>query len=499
MVLSPALRRIGAFLLALLICIAIMFSCAYRVHAEAITAAAMLVGGTAAITSIAIALGLVPDTADLSTFNDLISRCASAAVSAGLTASGYVRMWTSAGVAYAETSLVNWVKNWFFEQKAYNVSTVAQAQFTDRTYGGYLAVPYYSSYVWPNSAVPTTFLTLSTDQSIIWSDSLPFGFDFYATSTYVHYGIWYKNVSGQSYGLYGVNISDSHSLSYVGSTLSVSYPFMVCSTASSGTYGNLYYQSVYGTGSGVAVSKTLGLNNSSFVFSTALPSITSGWSTTDSLPSASVDVDTSFPAWSEKSIDIQVDGVSEAVLPVSVPTVADGTIVADPTLDQTAAQQGTITDAGIDAGVNTNTSVENTSSVAESQSIVDSVVGWAVGYISPDTGLFSKFPFSIPYDLYLFVSSMTGTVGTESATTLDPGAVSLDTSELSFSADYTASAAGWVPIVDTSIHLDLVNIDVPIHLDFTPFDWFFRVTKVGYGVLYTIGLLNWVAGRKDED
>ena len=46
--------------------------------------------------------------------------------------------------------------------------------------------------------------------------------------------------------------------------------------------------------------------------------------------------------------------------------------------------------------------------VEETQTIVDSLLNWASDYISPDKGLFSKFPLCIPYDAYLLVCSALG-------------------------------------------------------------------------------------------
>lgn len=65
----------------------------------------------------------------------------------------------------------------------------------------------------------------------------------------------------------------------------------------------------------------------------------------------------------------------------------------------------------------------STVDVAENQSVIDSLVNWALSYISPDTGLFSKFPLCVPYDAYLLVTSSLGVdaVGSDSIFGASPG------------------------------------------------------------------------------
>ena len=61
--------------------------------------------------------------------------------------------------------------------------------------------------------------------------------------------------------------------------------------------------------------------------------------------------------------------------------------------------------------------------MAENQTVIDSLVNWALSYISPDTGLFSKFPLCVPYDAYLLVTSSLGVdaVGSDSIFGASPG------------------------------------------------------------------------------
>lgn len=78
----------------------------------------------------------------------------------------------------------------------------------------------------------------------------------------------------------------------------------------------------------------------------------------------------------------------------------------------------------VDQGKENASAVEtSTVDVAENQSVIDSLVNWALSYISPDTGLFSKFPLCVPYDAYLLVTSSLGVdaVGSDSIFGASPG------------------------------------------------------------------------------
>jgi len=78
----------------------------------------------------------------------------------------------------------------------------------------------------------------------------------------------------------------------------------------------------------------------------------------------------------------------------------------------------------VDQGKENASAVEtSTVDVAENQTVIDSLVNWALSYISPDTGLFSKFPLCVPYDAYLLVTSSLGVdaVGSDSIFGASPG------------------------------------------------------------------------------
>lgn len=77
----------------------------------------------------------------------------------------------------------------------------------------------------------------------------------------------------------------------------------------------------------------------------------------------------------------------------------------------------------VDQGKENASSVETSTDVAENQLVIDSLVNWALNYISPDTGLFSKFPLCVPYDAYLLVTSSLGVdaVGSDSIFGASPG------------------------------------------------------------------------------
>lgn len=144
--------------------------------------------------------------------------------------------------------------------------------------------------------------------------------------------------------------------------------------------------------------------------------------------------------WAQDWFDAGADSATNAAtgaqdLPLTVATGAatanpsiaeDGPLVWFPSfgLPIPSLRTGETDTKTVDQGKENASAVEtSTVDVAENQSVLDSLVNWALGYISPDTGIFSKFPLCVPYDAYLLVTSSLGVdaVGSDSIFGASPG------------------------------------------------------------------------------
>lgn len=136
-----------------------------------------------------------------------------------------------------------------------------------------------------------------------------------------------------------------------------------------------------------------------------------------------------------------------------------------------------------------NASVVETSTVdvAENQTVIDSLVNWALSYISPDTGLFSKFPLCVPYDAYLLVTSSFGVdaVGSDSIFGASPGdldgVVSQDTETYS----------DFQPIINIKHDFELDGKTYPVDLtiDLTPWQPLVTFFREGMALLLVAELI----------
>lgn len=141
----------------------------------------------------------------------------------------------------------------------------------------------------------------------------------------------------------------------------------------------------------------------------------------------------------------------------------------------------------VDQGKENVSAVETSTDVAENQSVIDSLVNWALSYISPDTGLFSKFPLCVPYDAYLLVTSSLGVdaVGSDSIFGASPGdldgVVSQDTETYS----------DFQPIINIKhdFELDGVNYPLDVTIDLTPWQPLVTFFREGMALLLVAELI----------
>lgn len=141
----------------------------------------------------------------------------------------------------------------------------------------------------------------------------------------------------------------------------------------------------------------------------------------------------------------------------------------------------------VDQGKENASSVETSTDVAENQSVIDSLVNWALNYISPDTGLFSKFPLCVPYDAYLLVTSSLGVdaVGSDSIFGASPGDLEgVVTQDIETYSDFQ-------PIINIKHDFELDGKTYPVELtiDLTPWQPLVTFFREGMALLLVAELI----------
>lgn len=129
----------------------------------------------------------------------------------------------------------------------------------------------------------------------------------------------------------------------------------------------------------------------------------------------------------------------------------------------------------------------STVDVAENQSVIDSLVNWALNYISPDTGLFSKFPLCVPYDAYLLVTSSLGVdaVGSDSIFGASPGDLEgVVSQDIDTYSDFQ-------PIINIKHDFELDGKTYPVDftIDLTPWQPLVTFFREGMALLLVAGLI----------
>lgn len=128
-----------------------------------------------------------------------------------------------------------------------------------------------------------------------------------------------------------------------------------------------------------------------------------------------------------------------------------------------------------------------TTDVAENQTVIDSLVNWALGYINPDTGLFSKFPLCVPYDAYLLVTSSLGVdaVGSDSIFGASPG----DLDGVVTEGIETYSDFQPVINIEHDFELDGVTYPLSLTIDLTPWQPLVTFFREGLALLLVAELI----------
>lgn len=198
------------------------------------------------------------------------------------------------------------------------------------------------------------------------------------------------------------------------------------------------------------------------------------------------------PDWYDAGADSSTNStVGAKDLPVTVPAGAatenpalNPDAVYNPPFDQPLddTRSGATSSTAVADGVTNANTAESSeaaaATVTETQTIIDSLINWANNYISPDKGLFSKFPLCIPYDVYLLVSSALGVDARDIS-----DIVNADTSDIcSLSNDSTSvnPQSDFVPVVDIQHDFNLDGYTYPIRISFdlTPYEPLININRI---------------------
>lgn len=265
---------------------------------------------------------------------------------------------------------------------------------------------------------------------------------------------------------------------------------------------NLGYYSIPNEG----YSPTIGCSNAVLV---SQSSHNTGLSGTDTLGKDVIDLTLDqvlqkLKEWAQDWFDAGADSATNAAtgaldLPL---TVATGAATANPSIAEDGPlvwfpsfgvplptlRTGETDTKTVDQGKENASAVEtSTVDVAENQSVIDSLVNWALSYISPDTGLFSKFPLCVPYDAYLLVTSSLGVnaVGSDSIFGASPGDLEgVVSQDIDTYSDFQ-------PIINIKhdFELDGVTYPLDVTIDLTPWQPLVTFFREGMALLLVAELI----------
>lgn len=142
----------------------------------------------------------------------------------------------------------------------------------------------------------------------------------------------------------------------------------------------------------------------------------------------------------------------------------------DETLDnlRNGETAGTVTNTATSAAETADKAEAAEGTVEDAQGVVQSIISWGLDYISPDKGLFSRFPLCIPYDAYLLVTAALGVDALELGDIVGQSPGELSTQF----GDGVAVQSDFVPVLTVKHDWtqDGVTTPVEVTIDLRPYD-----------------------------
>lgn len=426
----------------------------------------------------------------------------------------YIKMQVKNGKTYLDSRVFAWVQQWLTENGVYDVGSFSQPIFSGSSSFSHTFV---SSDFYTGVSVGSILSNYGISVPSSWSSDflsyvLPSG---YALAfRYSESGV----LQELSYGLADVSKSYDFDITAGGGTYwpdAGDFTSTLYTVGSTSFLINSYYNKGYPGG---ATSFTVAGPNgarytSSQLYGTNIGNMSAsndtGLSGTDTLGKDVIDLTLDqilqkLKEWAQDWFDAGADSATNAAtgaqdLPLTVATGAatanpsiaeDGPLVWFPSfgLPIPSLRTGDTDTKTVDQGKENASAVEtSTVDVAENQSVIDSLVNWALGYISPDTGLFSKFPLCVPYDAYLLITSSLGVdaVGSDSIFGASPGDLDgVVNQDIETYSDFQ-------PIINIKHDFELDGVTYPIELtiDLTPWQPLVTFFREGMALLLVAELI----------
>lgn len=459
-------RRSGwVRVLVVILCALFIFATIATPPAYAVGETAALFGAAAVLSAAVAALGfkLSNDSDGIATLNKMVTDFSKEVWALNLLVVGnringlidgmnYIKMAVHNGKTYLDERVVAWCQQWLSNNGVYDAGDIS---FPDYVSGQTISL----DYLCPFSTIQSVCLASGANSSrVSYFNDLISHFNISFRSGYVYVfksGTFLQiiefPISFQSASIEPVTLNDQiigYSVPF-SSVSTSSGTLYQCDFTSSGTI-NSYYSSGYGVSEvfylfcnvndafpdGISFSVSSLLNASFSDNSTGLSGTdTIGEDYKDKTLDQILD---GLKDWAQDWYDAGADSATNTAtgaldLPV---TVGDQAATANPALNPDVVynppfsipwpgvRSGETSSGAISDGkANADAAETAITDVAENQSVIDSLVNWALNYINPDTGLFSKFPLCVPYDAYLLVTSSLGVdaVGSDSIFGASPG------------------------------------------------------------------------------
>lgn len=508
-------RRSGwVRVLVLILCALFIFATIATPPAYAVGESVALFGLAAVLSAATAALGfkLANNAEGQATLQQMVQDFAGASIAAGLVLTGtklnglingmqYIKMAVHNGKTYLDERIFAWCQQWLANHGVYDASGVSYPSQSWASSYSYRSTSFdYMLSILSASGVDVSnfesilnHFSIVQDQNKVYQFSIEYLRDNFSDITGYHVYMYdYLSSSDKYYFFsFGPDIS-GQPVTSVANT----------SSTSSGQNRNAtdyYYKNgAFGkqTSTPFYIFLSFAFNNRNINNYAGISSLTgatvsvndSGLSGTDTLGKDVIDLTLDqilekLKEWAQDWYDAGADSVTNAAtgakdLPLSVTTGAatlnpdvadDGPLVWFPAFDWPLGKlrSGETDTKTVEQGKENASAAETaTTDVAENQTVIDSLVNWALGYISPDTGLFSKFPLCVPYDAYILACAALGVDGVSSNQIF--GANIDDLSSVVVVSEQDDS---FIPVFTISNDLTLDGYTYPLKLTIDLTDW----------------------------
>lgn len=524
-------RRSGwVRLLVVILCALFIFATVATPPAYAVGETVALFGAAAVLSSAVAALGfkLSNDADGIATLNKMVSDFAKEAWALNVLVVGnringlidgmnYIKMAVHNGKTYLDERVVAWCQQWLSNNGVYESGSSTEIDYSvgetiSSFPDGLSTVRYLYNSVRPNvnNAVVEEYdkylisdysLALATAQSLDSSISSTSYFSAYIQNGYYSFYFFYPGYSSSG------TIYNSSGNLYQKFTAHNK----IVITIDKGVVTNKSVQDFSSSDLKVNFGASLSSYNRDLTIANAVNLVTTsnetGLSGTDTIGADYKDktldqILDGLKTWAQDWYDAGADSATNTAtgaidLPV---TVGDQAATANPALNPDVVynppfsipwpgvRSGETSSGAISDGkANADAAETATTDVAENQSVIDSLVNWALNYINPDTGLFSKFPLCVPYDAYLLVTSSLGVdaVGSDSIFGASPGDLDgVVSQDIETYSDFQ-------PIINIKHDFELDGATYPLELtiDLTPWQPLVTFFREGMALLLVAELI----------